>query len=63
MPNPPSPRFSQHITQGPGRPPRHTKREHTMNDWTIVADTIGDLLNLAAAIITLIAVRSQPPRK
>ena len=30
-----------------------------MNDWTIIADTVGGLLNLAAAIITLIAIRAQ----
>ena len=64
MPDPPPPRFSQRITpRGPAGHPATTKREHTMNDWTTIADTIGDLLNLAAAIITLITNRSQPPRK
>jgi hypothetical protein len=34
-----------------------------MNHWTTIAHTVGDLFNLAAAIITLITIRSQPPRK
>jgi hypothetical protein len=34
-----------------------------MHDWTIIIRTIGDLLNLAAAVITLITIRSQRPDK
>ncbi|GIF40080.1 hypothetical protein Axi01nite_43910 [Actinoplanes xinjiangensis] len=46
--------------EGPGRPPRPPlKREHPMIDWTTVAQTIGDLLEFAAATITLIAVLAQ----
>lgn len=34
-----------------------------MIDWTVIAQTIGDLLNLATAVITLIAIRSQRHEK
>ena len=34
-----------------------------MNDWTIIADTLGGLLNLAAAVITLITVLAQDDDK
>jgi hypothetical protein len=34
-----------------------------MNDWTSIIDAVGGLLNLAAAVITLITIRSQRPDK
>ena len=54
---------STHHPQGPGRPPRHTKREHTMNDWSTIIDAGAALLNLTAAIIALTAGRTQRPDK
>jgi hypothetical protein len=58
MPNPPPPRFSRHITtRGPAGHPATTTRENTMNDWTTIADTLTGLLNLTAAVITLITIR------
>jgi hypothetical protein len=34
-----------------------------MHDWTVTIQAIGDLLNLAAAVITLIVIRTQRPDK
>lgn len=34
-----------------------------MNDWTAIAGALGDLCNLAAAVVTLLALRSQRPDK
>lgn len=34
-----------------------------MHDWTIIIRTTGDLFDLAAAVITLITIRSQRPGK
>jgi len=34
-----------------------------MNDWITVADSIGDLLTLIAAIITLVAARRGRDKK
>jgi hypothetical protein len=34
-----------------------------MNDWTTIVDAVGALLNLTAAIIALITVRSRRPGK
>jgi hypothetical protein len=64
MPDTPPSRFSRHIThKGPGRRPRHKKREHTMNNWTNIIDAVSGLLNLAAAVITLISTRPPRPKK
>jgi len=48
------------IATGPGRPPRHHEAGvPTMNDWMTTVEAVSNLLNLAAAVITLIAIRSQ----
>ncbi|GIM96862.1 hypothetical protein Ato02nite_086550 [Paractinoplanes toevensis] len=43
--------------------PQHQREHNTMHNWTTILEAIGDLLNLAAAVITLIAIRSQRPGK